>query len=76
MADELSAWLYGEPTITELLSDPIAELLMRCDRITVEDVLAAVQNAQARLNSFRPQIEKPHEFPVGAAPRRPSATAA
>lgn len=31
----------GEPSIAELLSDPIAEALMRADRITVSDVLAS-----------------------------------
>ena len=31
----------GEASIAELLSDPIAEALMRADRITVSDVLAS-----------------------------------
>lgn len=38
-----------EPTIDELLSDPIAHLLRSRDGIAVDDVLAAVERAKTAL---------------------------
>ena len=37
------AWDRGEPSLEELLSDPIFECLMRRDGLTREDVLRAVE---------------------------------
>ncbi|MHC4092865.1 MAG: hypothetical protein ACYSVY_21760 [Planctomycetota bacterium] len=42
-------WLHGEPSVEELLSDPIVHLMMRYDGITAHDVWAAMQVAQSRL---------------------------
>lgn len=39
----------AEPTIHELLSDPIAELLRQRDRIGVDDVLATIEHAREAL---------------------------
>lgn len=50
MTEERQANLHGEVSIEELLSDPIVHLLMRYDRINIEDVRAAVRNAASRLN--------------------------
>ena len=38
-----------EPSIDELLSDPIAQLLRKRDRIEVDDVLVTVERAKAAL---------------------------
>jgi hypothetical protein len=38
-----------EPTVEELLSDPIVHLLMLCDRLEPEHVWACVNNARQRL---------------------------
>ena len=38
-----------EPTIHELLTDPIAQLLRQRDRIAIDDVLAAVAQAREAL---------------------------
>ncbi|HEV2163028.1 MAG TPA: hypothetical protein VGR52_12460 [Stellaceae bacterium] len=38
-----------EPSIDELLSDPIAQLLRNRDRIAVDDVLVTVEQAKAAL---------------------------
>ncbi|GEM_PF-2682906 len=43
----------AEPSIDELLSDPIAELLRRRDRIAIDDVLAAVDRAKTGLRRRR-----------------------
>jgi len=58
VTDKLGAWLDGEPTVAELLADPIVDLLMRYDGITVEYVSAAIRNAQARLNSRHPETDR------------------
>ena len=43
----------AEPTIHELLSDPIAELLRQRDGIVVDDVLATVERAREALRNRR-----------------------
>lgn len=58
MADERDAQLYGEPSAQELLADPIAGLLMRYDGITVEQVWAAIRQAQARLGLALPETSR------------------
>lgn len=45
----------GEPTIAELLSDPIAQTLMRADGITVADVLAWIGRRRRSLERRHPQ---------------------
>jgi hypothetical protein len=42
-----------EPTIHELLTDPIAQLLRQRDGIAIEDVLAAVAHAREALREGR-----------------------
>lgn len=44
-----NVWLYGEPSVDELLRDPIARILMRHDRITEADVRAAIDPVVLRL---------------------------
>jgi len=58
MADDPGTWLCGEPTVTELLSDPIGKLLMCYDGITVEDISAAMQSARVRLNTRHLETDK------------------
>jgi len=58
MADDPGTWLRGEPAVTELLSDPIVELLMRFDGITADHTSAAIQSAQVRLNTRYPERDK------------------
>jgi hypothetical protein len=50
------AWLDSEPTINDVLSDPIVQSVMRSDGLTYEDVHAAVTMALARLRNLS---EKP-----------------
>ena len=49
------AWLDGEPTLDDLLTDPVTQAIMRIDGLTAEDVRAAVEQARARL---RPSSEE------------------
>jgi hypothetical protein len=46
------AWLDGEPTIDDVLSDPIVQTVMRSDGLTYEDVHAAIAVALARLRNL------------------------
>lgn len=52
MSDQL---FHGnvEPTIHELVTDPIAQLLRQRDRIAVDDVLATVEHAREALRHRR-----------------------
>lgn len=51
-----NVWLYGEPSVDDLLRDPIVHILMRHDRITEADVRAAIAPAAARLRADEPRL--------------------
>lgn len=42
-----------EPSIAELLSDPITQAVMRADGVRVKDVLAIIRRVQCRPNALR-----------------------
>jgi hypothetical protein len=41
-----------EPSLDEALADPIIRLLLRCDRLTVDDVRAAVRRSGVRMPAW------------------------
>ena len=43
------SWLHGEPSIQEVMSDPIVHLVMRRDGLTPESVWAVIQAASVKL---------------------------
>lgn len=47
--DQESDWMAGEPSVEDLLSDPIADLILRHDRLTRQDVWRAVESARRAL---------------------------
>jgi len=46
---QTEAWFQGEPTLQDVMSDPIVLLLMRQDGLTPETVWAIIREASARL---------------------------
>ena len=42
-------WRHGEPTVEEVMSDPIVHLLMRRDGLVADQVWPVVLEAQSRL---------------------------
>ena len=46
-----SAWIHGEPTIDDLLDDPVVITLLQRDGLTCEDVRAAAALGRRRLNA-------------------------
>ena len=52
MADKLFRG-NAEPTVNELLTDPIAQLLRQRDGIAIDDVLAIVEQAREALRHRR-----------------------
>lgn len=44
----------SEPRVEEMVSDPIVQLVMRRDRVTLAQVMATVIKARARLQADRP----------------------
>ena len=56
------AWERGEPSVEELLSDPILDSLARQDGLTLEDVRYALEAARRRLKRDRDR-----EIPSAAA---------
>jgi hypothetical protein len=63
-ADRRWAWAGVEPTVSELLSDPIAVLLMRADRLTATDV----ERSLGRARHFLPT----YDSLAGSGPRESS----
>ncbi len=43
------SWLHGEPSIQEVMSDPIVRLIMRRDGLTPESVWAVIRAASVEL---------------------------
>ncbi len=43
------SWLHGEPSIREVMSDPLVHLVMRRDGLTPESVWAVIQAASVEL---------------------------
>ena len=41
-------WISGEPTLDEMLADPIVRLLMACDGLSEESVRGAIALAAER----------------------------
>ncbi len=44
-----TVWTGREPTLREMLEDPLVRLLMDRDRVTREDLLAVLHGARTRL---------------------------
>jgi hypothetical protein len=44
-----------EPQVEEIVHDPIVQLIMRRDRLTVAQIMATVTRARARLRSAPPK---------------------
>ena len=55
----------AEPAVEELLTDPIAQLLMSRDGLEMEDVRAHIEDARKKLRRKRPQktLGAPTDFP-------------
>ncbi len=46
---DTSSWLHGEASIDDFMSDPIVQLVMRSDRVSVGELRALLRTASARL---------------------------
>lgn len=51
-------WLDGEPTIDEVMADPIVHLMMRSDGVAPEDVWGIVRTVSTHLRERRRQISE------------------
>ncbi len=52
MKSQKEAWFKGEPTIDDVLSDPIVQSVMRSDGLSYENVHAELTMALARLRNL------------------------
>ncbi len=46
---DTSSWLRGEASIDEFMADPIVQLVMRSDRVSVGELWALLRTASAKL---------------------------
>jgi len=51
-------WLCGEPTIEEMMADPIVHFVMRSDGITPADVWETVRIVSTHLREQRRHVTK------------------
>jgi hypothetical protein len=47
--------LHDEPSLEELLDDPVIQAVMACDRVEREELLDIVVSARARLSDQNPR---------------------
>ena len=45
------SWRHGEPSLSEVMADPIVHLVMRRDGLVADQVWPVVREAQSRLGS-------------------------
>jgi len=53
-----------EPQVEEIVHDPIVQLIMRRDRLTVAQIMATVTRARARLRSDPKAVSSPTVLPA------------
>lgn len=46
---ETADWIVGEPSVQEMLIDPVVHAVLRRDGLSLNDLLKAVANARGRL---------------------------
>lgn len=64
---ESQIWMTGEPSLNELLSDPLTHLLLRHDKLTVFEVRREMRLASWRLKSARARRLDQSAMPLAAA---------
>jgi len=58
-------WSHSEPTLSELLSDPIVKALMTADRVTPAELEADLSNIAAKLGHREPPRRRFAAIPAG-----------
>ena len=48
-AGDRGPWRHGEPTLAEVMADPLVHLVMKRDRLAADDVWPVLNQARARL---------------------------
>jgi hypothetical protein len=57
-------WLTGEPTLREVLADPVIQLMMRRDRVDPDDLWALLRGVGARLPNVEPRSDRFYRRPT------------
>ena len=47
---ETAPWIVGEPTVQELLGDPVVHAVLRRDGLSVHDLMRAIARGRGRLS--------------------------
>jgi len=57
-------WLTGEPTLREVLADPVIQTLMRRDRVDPDNLQALLRDVIARLPRAEPRsaLSRPNKI--------------
>ena len=57
-------WLTGEPTLREMLADPVIQSVMRRDRVDPDDLQALLRGVIARLQNVETRPGRPYRTPT------------
>jgi hypothetical protein len=57
-------WLTGEPTLSEVLADPVIQLMMRRDRVDPDNLQALLRGVSARLPHMEPWPDRRDRRPT------------
>ncbi len=55
---DTSSWLHGEASLDDLMADPIVQLVMRSDRVSVGELWALLRTASERLTQAREEVRR------------------
>jgi hypothetical protein len=51
-------WIRGEPSLDEMLADPIVRILMECDGLSDESVRSVCEEASKRLRAHSGEVTR------------------
>ena len=57
-------WLTGEPTLGEVLADPVIQLMMRRDHVDPDNLQALLRGVGARLPNVEPRPDQHYRRPT------------
>jgi len=63
---ETSPWIVGEPSLQDVLGDPVVHAVLRRDGLSTQDLMRAIAHGRGRLSRTRPASSS--HAPIAMAP--------
>lgn len=65
---ETSPWILGEPSLQDVLGDPVVHAVLRRDGLSTQDLMRAIVRGRSRLSPTRPVTNAPVPLAPTLAP--------